>query len=200
MFEGSDSSMALQRLQVGGVEELTVLFEANRNRLREMIRRRIVGKLATRFDESDIIQEAFIRAGNRLNAYLKAPNVHPHVWLRILCRQLLCEQIRRHMRECRTPARENNYAGGEQIIDLLIDSTDSVGTKLGRQEVMTKLMAELSDTDREILDMRHGENLKFREIAKTLEMKMDTIKKRYYRALQKLDQISRELNGSSVDN
>ena len=189
MFEGSDSSVVLSRLRAGGVNELMNLFEEHRESLRKLIRRRIKGKLTARFDESDIIQEAFVRAESQLEAYLKSPKLHPSIWVRVLCRQLLFEYVRTQLRECRTPLREVELLDGQPIVEVLADSTGSAGKKLvGREtlSLVTEALATLNPLEQEILDMRHAEGMRFREIAEALEMKTDTTKKRYYRALSKL--------------
>lgn len=189
--------MVLKRLQQGGVEELTAIFEENRSALRKMIRNRISGLISSRFDESDVIQDAFMRAASRLESYLNCPNVHPSVWIRILCRQLLSEQARKQLLPCRNPGMESDFLEGEQAIQSLIDSTDSVGTKMGRREVVSQLLESLTETDREILGMRHSEGMVFREIAESLEMKIDAVKKRYYRAIQTLDEITEQGDSNS---
>ena len=80
------SRSAISRLRTSGTEELSELFEANRNNLRTLISKRIQGALAARFDASDIIQETFIRANKQLRTYLQSPQIHPVVWIRILCK------------------------------------------------------------------------------------------------------------------
>lgn len=194
----SSNSLAVQRLQQGGLSELTRLFENNRNSLREMINRRIRGKLSARFDASDIIQESFIRAQNQLDAYLSSPRIHPNVWLRLLCKQLLAESIRKHMRVKRSPEFEAQIAGDLLIAERLTDSLHSVSEELTRAETtqqVREILQTLGDTDREIIEMRHSEGLTFPQIADSLDLKMETAKKRYYRALNKF----RHLCSSELD-
>ncbi|MFN3194083.1 MAG: RNA polymerase sigma factor [Aureliella sp.] len=189
MVEGNETSVVLQQLQDGGVAELIKLFEEQRPSLRKMLRRNASEQLAARFDPSDIIQDAFIRAESQLNKYLQSPRIHPNVWIRILCRQLLYEQTRNHFRDCRSPLKEVGLAEGEPVVDLLADSTASAGSKLAAKETRAQLLSQikaLEVLDGEIIQMRHGDCMTFREIAEILEMKCDTVKKRYYRALAKL--------------
>lgn len=196
MSDGNGS--ALTRLRVGGVDELTVLFETNRDSLREMISRRIRGKLSARFDASDIIQESFIRAKNQLDAYLASPKIHPNVWLRLLCKQLLAESIRKHMRVKRSPEFEAQVTGDLIIAERLADSLHSVSEQITRAETTQKVqevLLTLTDTDREIIEMRHSEGMTFPQIAENLELKMETAKKRYYRALARF----RDMCGFDMD-
>ena len=181
-------SSVLTRLRTHGIDELTALFETNRDSLREMISRRIRGKLSARFDASDVIQESFIRAKSQLEAYLSAPKIHPNVWIRLLCKQLLAESIRKHMRVKRSPEFEARIAGDLLIAERLADSLHSVSEEITRAETtqrVQELLGTLNETDREIIEMRHSEGLSFPKIAETLDLKMETAKKRYYRALDK---------------
>lgn len=188
MFDGSDSSTVLRRLRTHGLQELTELFENNRSGLRAIVQGRIRGKLAARFDASDIVQESYIRATNQLAKYLESPEIHPVVWLRIICRQLLSEAVRKNMRGRRSPALEVS-CGEQYIAESISDSLESVGAIMAREELYAKVsdaVTRLNDTERTILEMRHREDMTFPEIAEALEMKMETAKKRYYRALAKI--------------
>ena len=197
MVEGNESSLVLRQLLDGGVAELINLFEGQRPSLRKMLQRNASVKLAGRFDPSDIIQEAFIRAESQLNRYLQSPKIHPNVWIRILCRQLLYEQTRNHFRECRSPLKEVGLVEGEPVIDLIADSTASAGSKLAAKETQSQLIGQIKALglpDGEIIEMRHGDCMTFGEIAEVLEMKRDTVKKRYYRALAKLRALATEVS------
>lgn len=181
-------STVLHRLQARGVEELAALFDLQRSNLKALVAGRIQGKLAARFDASDVVQETFVRASTQLSSYLEKPTLHPTVWLRILCKQLLAENIRRHLRLRRSPKFETQDAGDQVIADRLADSIDSISDESERNSVLQKVrvvLAKLTPTDREIIEMRHAEGLSFKEISGLLEMNMETAKKRYYRALEK---------------
>ena len=181
-------STILNRLHAKGVEELAALFDRQRSNLKALVAGRIQGKLAARFDASDVVQETFVRASTQLASYLEKPTLHPTVWLRILCKQLLAENIRRHLRLRRSPRFETQDAGDQVIADRLADSLDSIRDESERNAILQKvraILSKLEPTDREIIDMRHAEGLSFNEISTLLEMKMETAKKRYYRALEK---------------
>ena len=195
MVDENETSLVLRQLLHGGAAELINLFEGQRPSLRKMLQRSASGKLAGRFDPSDIIQEAFIRAESQLSKYLQSPKIHPKVWIRILCRQLLYEQTRNHFRECRSPLKEVGLVEGEPVVDLIADSTDSAASKLVAKETQAQLIGQikaLEVLDGEIIEMRHGDCMTFGEIAEILEMKGDTVKKRYYRALAKLRERAAE--------
>jgi len=187
--ESIESSRILQRLKVDGVEELSRLFMLHRPMIRNMVTARLHGRICARVDASDIVQETYIRASKSLGRYLESPGIHPVVWLRNISKQLLAESLRGHFRQKRTPQREEH----DTILEEIADSVSSAEDSLVRQELVQRvrtLMAELAPMDQEILEMRHSEGYSFREIADTLELKEDTAKKRYYRALSRFGALA----------
>ena len=187
-MKASDSSALLERLQDQGQDELTRLFIVHRPYLRHLIASRLHATLLRRLDASDIVQEVYIRASKTLDDYLKSAKIHPVVWLRILCKQLLAETIRKQCRDKRNPALETEYIGDVRILDQLADSWSSAGTAMTKAEQIAQVrevLETLRPTDREIIEMRHAESYSFQEIANQLDIQMETAKKRYYRALER---------------
>lgn len=181
-------SRILRRLQTGGVEELSQQFMQLRPSIRMMIASQIHGKLLSRLDASDIVQETFIRATRSLTSYLADPKIHPAIWLRLLSKQVMAEAVRTNYRQIRNLDMETvNFADGH-LSSVLADSQESVGKRMEKAEeirMVNKLLTEISVTDREILNMRHAEGFSFQEIGDLLEISMEAAKKRYYRALDR---------------
>ena len=164
----------------------------HRTHLRRVVDQRLNRLIQPRLDASDIVQEVYIRAQRRLAEYLAAPSIHPIIWLRVLCRDLVAETIKKHCRDKRNPSREVMLGDHEDWLVNLAASSTSVGTALSKAETIKKIrsaMETLTETNREILEMRHSEKMKFRDIADRLEMRMETAKKRYYRAIAELRQL-----------
>ena len=185
------TSSILFNLQSNGEEELGKLLEYQRQHLRRFVDCRINQKLVSRIDASDIIQEVYVRAYRGLKNYLASPVVPPLIWLRRLSKQILSEAHRKQFRTIRTPFQEQNDFD-EQFIGHMIDSTDSVRTQVERLEVASRihqLLSQLSEVDREVLEMRHMDGYSIREIANLLEINQEAIKKRYYRALDRFRDV-----------
>ncbi|MFN3194100.1 MAG: RNA polymerase sigma factor [Aureliella sp.] len=179
---------ALRRLQENGHEELTRLFISHRPYLRDLIASRLHVSFLRRFDASDIAQEVFIRANAKLQDYLAAPTIHPLVWLRVLCKQILVEMVRKQLRGKRSPNLEREFIGDAKIMETLADSSAGPDVTLSRAEQMERVAAtlkSLSQTDQEIIEMRHSQGQSFKEIAELLEIEMEAAKKRYYRAIDR---------------
>ena len=195
-----DTSKVVQRLRAGGTEELARHFARLRPSIRAMLAQRLHGKLLSRLDASDVVQETFIRACRALDTYLTNPNIHPTIWLRILGKQVLAELVRKQYRLKRSPDCEQVNLDNDQVVGFLVDSLDSAGQKLQKDELVVlvrKLLSEISAADREILEMRHAEGYSFQEIGDLLEVKNDAAKKRYYRSLSRFRDVV--LRDSNVD-
>lgn len=197
------TSSILANLQANGEGELCKLLEVQRTHLRRFVDCRINPKLFSRLDASDIIQEVYVRAYRGLENYLASPVVPPLIWLRRLSKQILCEAHRKQFRTVRSPYQEQNDID-DQFIGQMIDSNDSVRTEVERREVAEKirgLLTQLSELDREVIEMRHMDGYSIREIADLLEVNQEAIKKRYYRALERFREIlsnDPNFNSSSV--
>ncbi len=196
---GIDDSKVLSRLVANRDAELSALFISIREHLKGMIAARLDSRLSSRVDSSDVVQEVYIRASRGLETFLKSPNVHPHVWLRLICKQIVAETHERHFRAKRSPAREaTGYVEHDLLLNFMIESSPSVQTQLEKEERLRGIrerIASLPPLDREILEMRHTEGMSIQEISKTLEIQIDTAKKRYYRALDKFKNL---ISGESL--
>src|SRR5690349_2316396 len=93
----SDSLELLRRAGQGDAQALGQLLEEHRKRLRRMVRLRLDPRLQGRIDPSDVIQEAYLEAAERLAEYLRDPKMPFFLWLRFLTGQKLLELRRRHL-------------------------------------------------------------------------------------------------------
>ena len=101
----------------------------------------------------------------------------------------MAESIRKHMRAKRSPEFETVVADDLLFMERFADTLNSVGDEVSRDESIQELqqgLQLLSEAERTLVTLRHGEGMKFPEIADVLNIKMGTAKKRYYRALQRL--------------
>lgn len=193
-----DSSEMLTRLQKGGDEELAEIFVSVRGNIKQMIAMRLDRRLRARVDASDIVQEAFVRASKGLKSYLEAPGVHPIVWLRLIGKRILAETHRLHFRDKRSPHNEFvvESESNDMLVNQLADSMHSVHANVAHQEIVQmvlKLISDLSQQDREILEMRHTEGMTIKEIATMMEISVEATKKRYQRALVRVRQLTTDL-------
>lgn len=186
--------------------ELSEVFAQHRDRLRRMVRLRMDRRLQGRVDASDVIQEAYVEATQRYDDYRQKPEVSPFIWLRFLTGQKLIQLQRRHLG---TRARDANrevsiYRGAmpeatsaalaAQLIGKQTSPTQAVAraeTKMRVQEALNNM----DEIDREVLALRHFEQLNNGEVAQLLCISEDAAYKRYVRALKRLKGVLGNMPG-----
>ena len=153
------------------------LLERYRDYLRRMVATRLDRRLAPRVDPSDIVQETLADAAQRLDDYLRDRPIPFFGWLRQIAGERVIDAHRRHVlsqrrsitREMRTPELSEESAG--ELGRRLMANDTSPSNRLIRKERHEQVMAALtalSPRDREVLVMRHLEQLGTAEIADAL--------------------------------
>ena len=178
----------------GAVDALLGQF---REPLRRVIDLRLDPVLARRVDASDIVQDVLIEANQRLKDYLLSPDMPFHLWLRHLAQDRIIDTHRRHRTaQRRSIDREqaiNRPAWADEsstsLVAQLIDGEQTPATEAIQAELARKLTAaidQLADDDREIILLRHHEQLANQDVAKMLKLSEAAASMRYLRALRRL--------------
>lgn len=145
--------------------------------------------MRSRVDPSDIVQETQIVIAKRINDFLERRPTSFRIWMRRKALERLIEQRRRHIgAEKRSTRREKQMANSSIAIarKLLTDTPSQILRKNEMQDRVRSLIAELGDSDCEILTLRHIEGLTNAEAADLLKMKPNTVRQKYGRALRRL--------------
>lgn len=180
---------------------LAHFFQVHRPRLRKMIELRLHPRLASRVDPEDVMQEAFVDAATRLDEYVADPSVPLFIWIRFLVNQQIAQVHRWHYRKKRNAGREVQDASpptrnsGISFLNQLIGSDTSPSLVACRNELQTtlgELVDKLESTDREILFLRHFEELTNQEAATELAITTAAASKRYVRAIERLRSVAIE--------
>jgi RNA polymerase sigma-70 factor (ECF subfamily) len=160
-----------------------------------MIASRLDRRMAARVDASDVVQEALTDAACKLSDYLRRRPLPFYPWLRQLAWQRLVDLHRRHVRaQSRSVTREEGQAlplpdeSAMQLADrLLATGTGPVGQLLQAElhHRVRKVMESLPERDREVLVLRHLEQLSTREMAAVLGISEGAVKMRHIRALRR---------------
>ena len=176
--------------------KLSALLADNRERLVRMIQLRLDRRLAGRVDASDVIQDAYLEAVGRYDKFLEKPEVSPFVWLRFLTFQRLAQLHRHHLGvEARNAGREvslhaaNPAVSSAVLAARLVGRFSSPSNAMHRAELSHRIQTalnRLSETDREVLALRHFEQLSNAETCEVLGLQPAAGYKRYARALQHL--------------
>ncbi len=178
------------------VEEM---FNEHRDRLLRMIEVRLQPELRNRVDANDVLQDSFMEAYRQLRLGVSAPKFSTIVWLRLIVGQQLVSTYRRY---CQTQKRNvsREYSISEQRAKtdatstsiFLIGKSTSPSAAARRHELVFKLrecLEKLNETDREILSLRHFEQLSNRETAEELKVSPNAASVMYLRALKKFRTI-----------
>jgi len=194
-YDGDDTVMS--RVFAGDPEALARLFGKHRDRLRRMVRLRLDRRLQGRIDPSDVLQEAFIDAHNRQHEYLADPRMPPFLWLRFLTGQRLLALHRKHLgAQMREAGREVSLQAGAipeaesaSLANFLLGRLTTPSLAAIRAEMRIRLQDVLNamdPIDREVLVLRHFEELSNGETAAILGLQKAAASNRYARALRRL--------------
>ena len=195
--EPAEVADRIARAAAGELAALDPLFSAYRDRLKRLVELRLDPRLQSRVDASDVIQEGLIDASTRLQTYLDDPGRMPfYLWLRFLIGQRVMEAHRRHFGDGRDVAREISLyrrampeASTAALAARLLGQFTSPSEAAIRAERRIRLQEALNamdPIDREILVLRHYEQLTNGEVAKVLGLDKSTASKRHVRALMRL--------------
>jgi RNA polymerase sigma-70 factor (ECF subfamily) len=188
----SDTYDMMTRAGRGDEAARQQLLERYRDYLRRMVAVRLDRRMAARVDASDVVQETLAEAAKRLDTYLRDRPLPFYGWLRQLAGERIIDAHRRHVTsQRRTVTMEHGNlelpdASADVLARGLFADDTSPSNNLARQERHERLrtaLASLSQRDREVLVMRHLEQLTTAEIAAMLEITEPAVKSRLLRAL-----------------
>lgn len=202
----ADSAALLERARAGDEQALNTLFARHRSRLRRMVDIRIDRRLQGRVDPSDVIQEAYLEVSQRLEEYLHDPKLPWFLWLRLVVGERLLKLHRQHLgTQMRDAGREVSLfreampmASSAALAAQLLGKVTSPTQAVLRAERMLRLQEALNSLDpmdREILSLRHFEELTRAEAAQVLGIQEAAAAKRYVRALKRLKETLADLPG-----
>jgi RNA polymerase sigma-70 factor, ECF subfamily len=202
----SDTVRLVERARAGDPGALNELFARHRERLRRMVQMRLDWRLQGRVDASDVIQDAYLEAARRLDDYLRDPSMPVFLWLRflvgerllILHRQHLGAQMRDARREVSLYREALPEASSAALAAQLLGKQTSPSEAAVRAERMLRLQEavnRLDPLDREVLSLRHFEQLSRAETAQVLGIEESAAAKRYIRALKRLKDTLADMPG-----
>jgi RNA polymerase sigma-70 factor (ECF subfamily) len=204
--ESSETGRRLRRAATGDHEGLGTLLMEHKPRLRRMIALRLDLRLRGRIDPSDVIQEAFVEATDRLGEYLDQPKAPFFLWLRFLTSQKLAALHRHHLgTQVRDARREVSlYRGPMPEASSAALAAQLMGDEVRPSEAairaetrirLQEVLNSLDPIDREVLALRHFEQLSREEAARELGIGESAASKRYVRALRRLREAIANLPG-----
>ena len=201
-----DPTDPIGRLRGGDRGALAEFFGENRDRLRRMVELRIDARLRARIDPSDVLQEAFLDVDRDLDAYLVDPKLPPLLWLRLHVGRRLTTLHRQHLgTKMRDAGLEVSLFQGAlpepssaALASMLLGRHTTPTQAAQRAERMLRVQEALNSLDpidREVIALRHFEQLGRAEAAQVLGITQEAGAKRYFRALKRLKDALATLPG-----
>ena len=192
----------LTRLESRDLDALAELFAYYHDKFHRLVDVRLHWTLRGRLDVADVLQEAFLDARDRLDHFLSREERSIFVWLRLIVLQRLQMLERFHLQASKRDAyRETRLSGNDQsdrfgsLSHALAASITSPSAAAEREEsivLVNRLLAQLEPIDREVLMLRHFEQLQNGEVAEILGIGVTAASNRYMRALRRLQLLIEE--------
>jgi RNA polymerase sigma-70 factor (ECF subfamily) len=199
----------LLRVKQGDQQALAELFSTHRDRLWRIINFRLDSRLLGRVDADDVLQEAYLAASQRIEHFVDDNAQSFFIWLRLIANQTLIDVHRRHlgakMRDAnRDMSIHAHYAQATSmsIASQLLGNFTSPSQVAMRDEVANQLdhaIESMAPIDREVLALRHFEELSNSEVAEVLGIQQKAASIRYVRALKRLKDVVNQIPGFNDD-
>lgn len=195
--DNSETQQLLDLARQGDAGAINRLLDRHRDSLRRLVDLRMDRALVRRVDASDIVQDVLVEANRRLADYLANPTMPFHLWLRHMARDRLIDAHRRHrVAERRSLDREQPLVAPRdldrstmELVAQLADQELTPAAAAAWQELQRRFQGAvetLDEQDREIVLMRHFEELSNQEVAQILDLSAAAASMRYLRAMRRL--------------
>lgn len=186
-----------QKLKNGDLSLFADAFSLHRPRLWQIIHFRLNDQIRGRVDADDVLQDVYLDAEKRLSHFVDGDFSSLFLWLRLVTGQTLSRVHRRHLStESRSTLRESSPGGGElwgntslclsQRFIAHMTSPSQAAVRVELIDEVRRALESMNDIDREVLALRHFEELTNQEVAIELNIKPKAASIRYMRALERL--------------
>jgi RNA polymerase sigma-70 factor (ECF subfamily) len=205
--ETAEAEALMTRALAGDEAAFATLFDAQRDRLRRLVKLRLDRRLSGRVDSDDVLQDAYLEARERLPDYARNPQAMPfHLWLRLVTGQKLTDLHRFHLgTQARDAGMEVSLhrgafpqASSVSLAAQLLGKMTSASRAAIRAEhklILQEALNGMDPIDREVLTLRHFETLSNEETALVLGLSNKAASNRYIRALKRLKEILSSIPG-----
>ena len=196
----------IDRVVNGDKDALATLFSSHRDRLWRMVNFRMDPRLHGRVDADDVLQESWLSVVQRIDHFLADASRSIFVWFRLITSQTLIDIHRRHLgTQKRNAAMEfsinkgwssesTSFSLSFHLLGHLTSPTQAALREELSQQLKTAL-STMNEIDREVLALRHFEQLSNRETAQILGISDQAASDRYMRALGRLKGVLKAIPG-----
>ncbi|WP_165250657.1 sigma-70 family RNA polymerase sigma factor [Paludisphaera soli] len=184
----------IEEARRGDASALGKLLEGHRRRLRAAVARLVGPAWGLRLDPSDLVQEAFLRAGRDFASFRGADEAELQAWLRRILVNLLTDQVRRDRRRA-------TRGGRPASLDALLDrpgttvhralasrgpSPSEAAARRERALLLAEAVERLPEDYRRVYLLRTLHHLPFEDIAPRMRRSPGAVRMLWARALERL--------------
>lgn len=175
---------------------LAEVWQENRERIARLLSARMPDALLRRMGVDDMLQEVYLACGRRMNFLRESGELPLYVKMRRVALQTLADMERKHLAAGKrdvlkevdlmpTNSDRTDYTDAWAQFADTISSPRTHLERMERQATTRRVLQQLPKNDREILELRHFEELSNTECAAVLEITQKTASIRYVRALKR---------------
>lgn len=197
-------SKLVSQLNDGDDAVLADLFSHYHERLKRIVRFRLDHRLAGRISESDVIQESYLSASKRVDHFRGKDGMPFFVWLRLIVNQQMADLQRQHLQAEKRDVRKEislerpaiSPHTSQAMAAQLVGNATSASRAYSRVERIAKLedaLNHMEPIDREVIALRHFEELTNSEVARVLDIDEQASSKRYVRAMKRMKEIIKSI-------
>ena len=169
----------IHKIAIGDMEALEALYETHKVR----VYRLALSILGDPYLAEDVTQETFLRIQERASSYRR--NISEAAWIATIARNLSYDYLRKRSRETTESLEQETDAKSPLVAALnqqAVENTDD-----SSDLYYLDLISPLTPDEREIINLHILADLSWKEIGQIMGQKSDACRKRYRRALEKLE-------------
>ncbi|HBE72292.1 MAG TPA: RNA polymerase subunit sigma [Planctomycetaceae bacterium] len=192
-LSSEDTESLENRVAAGDEWALDQLLSANRDKLRKLVQLRLPALLRHRVDESDVVQDTLLQAAKSISSFRFDSEQPFYVWLRRIALNEVADAHRKHLGAAKRDATREQTAGELSSFSLAQEIVSQSGSTPSRKAMRREMQAlvlhcldQMCDEDREVLFLRHFEQLSISEAAAVLGISKSGTAKRCLKALDRL--------------
>ncbi|MCI0464778.1 MAG: sigma-70 family RNA polymerase sigma factor [Gemmataceae bacterium] len=187
-----DPEELLRRARAGSGPARGQLLERYRPYLLLLARLQIGRRLQGKVDAADLVQDTFLDAHRHFARFRGRTEAEVLSWLRQILASHLANLVRHYLGTRRRDVRLERELAGEledssRLLDQgLVAKQSSPSERAAHREqavLLADALAQLPETYREVLILRHLEELSFPEVARRMNRTLEAVKKLWARAL-----------------
>jgi RNA polymerase sigma-70 factor (ECF subfamily) len=173
-------------------------LELYRTYLRLLARIEIGRRLQGKLDASDLVQETFLEAHRNFGLFRGTDEPQFAHWLRQILAAKVANLVRHYIGTQKRDARleqelEANFNNSSRMLGAELAATlDTPSQQASRREqavLLANALERLPPDYREVIILRHLEELSFPEVAQRMDRSLNSVQKLWLRGLAKLRQV-----------